>query len=96
MNDVWLIEFRLKNRNTCYHLAADRDAKPLCGRTLRPDGVVFHVVSTTFAIRKVKQYNVPGGRNGINGCSDCYHQRAVLQDPVTRLGDLARADQAPA
>jgi len=90
MADVWLIEFTTRRKETTYHLALLGDGLPLCGRRLRAMGMRTHKRDVAFAVFRVAQYNQPGGRNGINGCAQCYAKKGVLLDPVTRLGDLVR------
>lgn len=91
MSECLLIEFQTTNKNRMtYHLASFSDGLVLCGRRLRPAGVRRTLRrSVKVAVRRVATFDVPGGRGGINGCSQCHAKAHTLLDAVTRLGDLA-------
>jgi len=96
MTDAHLIEFTTALKNTTYHLAIEFLGPPLCRRKLNVRNRKFHKMPSERAIQRLAYYDRPGGRNGVNGCSDCHGQAHLLRDPVTRLGDVVRDDEAPA
>lgn len=86
-----LIEYRNAKKVTVYHVVNPTGYRPLCNRWLSGKQTQHERTFAQLAVL-MKNYDVAGGRMGgtVRACRDCHNRMHLLNDPVTRMGDLVR------